>query len=57
MGIKTQQFQVNFVGEGAIDHGGPKREFFRQLASEIYFKGATDTCRFFDNNMMAVQVN
>lgn len=50
---------MNFVGEGAIDHGGPKREFFRlfaRLASETYFRGATDTCRFFDNNMMAVQV-
>lgn len=26
--------QVTFVGEGAIDHGGPRREFFRLLALE-----------------------
>ena len=24
-----------FVGEGAIDQGGPRREFFRLLAEEI----------------------
>lgn len=26
--------QVTFVGEGAIDHGGPRREFFGLLALE-----------------------
>ena len=34
--------QINFVGEGAIDHGGPLREFFRILfssASEEYLSG------------------
>ena len=25
--------QVTFVGEGAVDAGGPRREFFRLLAS------------------------
>ena len=27
--------QVIFVGEGAIDQGGPRREFFRLMAEEI----------------------
>ena len=52
--------QVLFVGEGAIDQGGPKREFFRLLAvavSQTYFIGR-DECkpRFFTNNILAVQV-
>jgi hypothetical protein len=52
--------QVTFVGEGAVDHGGPKREFFRLFAkeaSQTYFKGASEKCRFFVNNVTAVQVN
>ena len=51
--------QVLFV-EGAIDQGGPKREFFRLLAvvvSQTYFIGR-DECKpqFFTNNILAVQV-
>ena len=52
--------QVTFVGEGAVDHGGPKREFFRLFAkeaSQTYFKGSSEKCRFFVNNVTAVQVN
>ena len=51
-------FQVNFVGEGAIDHGGPRREFFRLLAlksSEEFFQGRAG-CKFFVNNVVALQV-
>ena len=51
--------QVTFVGEGAIDHGGPRREFFRLLAkeaSEHYFHGAPG-CKFFTNNVIALQVS
>ena len=50
---------MTFVGEGAVDHGGPKREFFRLFAkeaSQTYLKGANENCRFFDNNVTAVQV-
>ena len=42
-----------------MDHGGPKREFFRLFvneASQTYLKGANENCRFFDNNVTAVQV-
>ena len=49
--------QVTFVGEGAIDQGGPKREFFRILAEQaslLYFRG--DDVKFMRNNMLAVQV-
>ena len=49
---------MTFVGEGAVDQGGPKREFFRLLAkeaSETYFKG-NKRARFFANNTIAVQV-
>ena len=27
--------QVTFVGEGAVDTGGPRREFLRLLAAEL----------------------
>lgn len=30
--------QVNFIGEEAIDQGGPKREFWRLLAIDIMTK-------------------
>ena len=51
--------QVTFIGEGALDHGGPKREFFRLFAqgvSERYFQGVSSGIRFFVNDIMAVQV-
>ena len=44
----TYMLQVNFVGESAIDHGGPLREFFRLLAlesSEEFFQGRLG-CKF-----------
>lgn len=47
------------MGEGAIDHGGPHREFFRLLAmeaSEHYFQGPPG-CKFFTNNVVALQVS
>lgn len=50
--------QVTFVGEGAMDHGEPRRVFFFRLfgngASQAYFRGASEKCRFFDNNVVAV---
>ena len=51
--------QVTFIGEGALDHGGPKREFFRLFAqgvSERYFQGVGGRLRFFVNDIVAVQV-
>ena len=51
--------QVRFVGEGAVDQGGPRREFFRLFASgsKQYFFHGSETRRFFDNNVSAVQVD
>ena len=50
--------QVRFVGEGAVDHGGPRREFFRLFASgsKICFFHGSETRKFFINNVSAVQV-
>lgn len=50
--------QVNFVGEGSVDYGGPRREFFRLLAlnaKERWFVGSSDK-KFFTNNVLGVQV-
>lgn len=50
--------QISFVGEGAVDQGGPKREFFRllaQAASKTFFKGSNSKTKFLDN-ITAVQV-
>ncbi len=46
------------MGEGAIDHGGPRREFFRLLslsASEKYFQGIAGN-KYFVNNVTALLV-
>ena len=51
-------FQVKFVGEGGIDYGGPRREFFRLLAltaKETLFIGTGDQ-KFFNTNVSAIQV-
>ena len=45
------------MGEGAIDHGGPRREFFRLFAAktaETYFSGGTKA--YFTCNVPALQV-
>ena len=50
--------QVTFVGEGGIDSGGPRREFFRILAREaarMYMKGH-DGAKYMDANVTALQV-
>ena len=43
--------QVNFVGEGSIDTGGPRREFFRLLAdraqNSLYFHSGNTGGSFF----------
>ena len=52
----SNYLQVTFVGEFAIDHGGPRREFFRLFGlqcSETYFRGKR---KYFDVNAAAVQV-
>ena len=52
-------YQVIFVGEGAIDQGGPKREFFRlfaKAASEVYFRGDATRAKYMANNITAFQV-
>ena len=49
---------MTFVGEGAIDHGGPRREFFRLLSlnvSEQYFQGEPGK-KYFASNVTAFQV-
>ena len=46
------------MGEFAIDHGGPLREFFRLFSLEccqIYFRGESNG-KYFDVNTAAVQV-
>lgn len=48
---------MTFVGEGAVDYGGPKREFFRLLIEEIvqyYMHGGV--LKFFIANVSAIQV-
>ena len=45
-----------FIGEGAVDQGGPRREFFRLLAlgaADRYFIGK-DTMKFMDTNVTAL---
>ena len=51
--------QVRFVGEGAVDHGGPRREFFRLLAIEAQenLLRGPPTAKFFDTNVSAVKVS
>ena len=53
-------FQITFVGEGDVDNGGPKREFFRlfaQVADKIYFIGQSGQPKFFRGDILAVQVH
>ena len=51
-------YQVRFVGESAVDSGGPKREFFRLLAedSKGYFFFGSASKKFFFADVSAVQV-
>ncbi len=52
-------YQIRWSGEGSIDHGGPRREFFRVLGNalkETYFRGK-DEKKFFEQNVTAVQVH
>lgn len=49
---------MTFVGEGAVYYGGPRREFFRMLASETadsFFCG-NDIMKFFCMNATSLQV-
>ena len=50
--------QVTFIGEGAIDYGGPRREFFRlliqQLSESDYMHGGKS--KFFVSDVPAIQV-
>ena len=49
---------IKFAGEGAIDYGGPRREFFRLLGNSIrdnYFRGEENQ-KFFCQNVSAIQV-
>jgi hypothetical protein len=54
-----KRLDVRFVGERAIDLGGPKQEFFNLLSSDachMFFKGK-DNYKFFMNNVTSVQNN
>lgn len=54
----VQYFQVFFVGEPAIDTGGPTREFWRLLniaLQEHYFVG-TEGKKIFIHNVPAIEV-
>ena len=56
--MKIITIQVRFVGEGAVDYGGPRREFFRLLASaaqQTFLVGSHDY-KFFGSNVSAIQV-
>lgn len=58
MGHVVNFAQVQFVFEGAIDSGGPRREFFRlfaMLASDKFLIGTT-TQKFFCSDICALQV-
>jgi hypothetical protein len=53
----SKSLKVTFVGEFAIDHGGPLRDFFRLFSlrcSEIYLRGGARG-KYFDGNAAAVQ--
>ena len=51
--------QVTFIGEGAIDYGGPRREFFRLLIQKLsesdYMHGGES--KFFVSDVPAIQVD
>ena len=57
--ILSPSVQVRFVGEGAVDHGGPRREFYRLLAIEAQANllRGPPTAKFFDTNVSAVKVS
>ena len=58
LNIHSDCMQVLFVGEEAIDEGGPKWEFFRLLAKEVSatrFFGEEHS-KFFQNDILALQV-
>ena len=50
--------QVRFIGEGAVDHGGPRREFFCLLAigAKDFFLVGPPAKKFFAANVSAIQV-
>ena len=50
---------MTFVGDGGIDHGGPRREFFRMLADEAvrtYMIGR-NYAKYVDANVTVLQVH
>ena len=52
-------FKAKFIGESAVDTGGPTREFFSLLILQIrdtYFFGE-ENYKFIRNDMLAVQVS
>ena len=52
--------QVNFIGEPAVDAGGPSREFFQLFLQELD-KRLLIPCyngsKIFDHNVQSLQVN
>ena len=57
--LPHMHLKVRFIGEGAVDYGGPRREFFRLLAlkaGDEFFEGPP-TKKFFALNVPAIQVS
>lgn len=57
--MSPKYIQVCFVGEAAIDTGGPSREFFRLLATGVeaeYCRCGENGC-FLNKNVSALQVS
>ena len=50
--------EINFVGESAVDLGGPKREYFRLFAMEAkeHLLQGPPTRKFFSIDLSAVKV-
>lgn len=52
--------QVNFIGEPAVDAGGPSREFFQLFLQEIdrhLLISCRNSSKVFDHNVPSLQVN
>ena len=42
--VVSKMLKVNFIGESAIDDGGPRREYFQLLIHEAFSKSGSAPC-------------